>query len=231
MKKEHKQKNHDAIRELVKSYGSSSDNHFSIAIIDLEKINAKSKTGTIIKDLVIAGIAGGLSAGMVSVGPSDWSNETDTTIITANQECLAFYVLKEVGIYTDKNVKKAFVIMHKNISNIRFSWYFGHGVKLLIEHEGKELIIKFSTPTIATGVYRQKEEVKKLLTQLKKLKEEIKQKVFLDKDNKSNLSRQQLAEAGQDATPPKKSLSELATEAEAENENKPKESNPWDKYN
>jgi len=49
MKKERKQKNHEAIRELVKSYGNSSDNHFSIAIIDLEKINAKSKTGTILK--------------------------------------------------------------------------------------------------------------------------------------------------------------------------------------
>jgi len=55
------------------------------------------------------------------------------------------------------------------------------------------------------------------------------QKETLEGDR--GIPRQKLAETSQDATPPKKSLSELAAEAKAEKKNNSKESNPWDKYN
>jgi len=226
--KNDKQKNYDSMRKLVKSHGNLSDNHFSVVAIALAKIETKSKTGEFIFDLIMSSIIGGVSHGMVQLGSSDWRDHVENTaILTANQEYLTFYVLRDENIvlendnlFNKKNIQTVFAIPYYKITKnkIRKS-LFGYNIKIFCEHEKQSVKIKFTAQTRLIGVNGQKEEVKKLITHLKALKNGI----LLP-------HHQAKIEASQDIM--LSELVEVAKEAETDKqifrdfENK----SPWDKY-
>jgi len=188
MSKEKKQKidRDKAMRDFVKPYDSLSGDYFSITHIAFEGgINSKSMIGTILSDILIAGIAGGLSFGMAHIGPSDWSTEVKIGMMTANHEGLAIYEFKQGNLYTVDDVVNVYTIAYKNITKIkqgRLYLFFGKTIKLWFMHEQKKYKIKISIPTKINNIKYQKSELIKLIDFFKNLKNELKDKNKLNKE-------------------------------------------------